>query len=146
MRSKLPFYKQEKPYSCVPACLRMVLAAQGQIVSESDLRERCDCTFLGTEALNAVDAMRAMGFSNSSKCTLKITELIVKLNAGLYPIVFVNLLPIDGINDPHAIVVTAIDEDEVQMSDPLQGERLLPRSTFDTAWAMMRNLTISVQD
>jgi hypothetical protein len=101
----------------------MVLAAQGQIVSESELRERCDCTFLGTEALNAVDAMRAMGFSNSSKCTLKITELIVKLNAGLYPIVFVNLLPIDGINDPHAIVVTAIDEDEVQVSDPLQGDR-----------------------
>lgn len=62
------------------------------------------------------------------------------------PIVFVNLLPIDGINDPHAIVVTAIDEDEVQVSDPLQGERLLPRSTFDTAWAMMRNLTILVQD
>jgi ABC-type bacteriocin/lantibiotic exporter with double-glycine peptidase domain len=146
MRSKLPFYKQEKSYSCVPACLRMVLAAQGQIVNESELRERCDCTFLGTEALNAVDALRTMGFINSSKCTLRIAELIVELHAGLYPIVFVNLLPIDGINDPHAIVVTAIDEDEVKVSDPLQGERLLPRSTFDTAWAMMRNLTILVQD
>jgi ABC-type bacteriocin/lantibiotic exporter with double-glycine peptidase domain len=147
MQSKLPFYKQEKPYSCVPACLRIVLAAQGQMVSESELRERCDCTFLGTEAVKAVDALRTMGFSNSNKCTLKIAELIAKLNVGLlYPIVFVNLLPIDGINDPHAIVVAAIDEDEVLVSDPLQGERLLPRSTFDTAWAMMRNLTILVQD
>jgi ABC-type bacteriocin/lantibiotic exporter with double-glycine peptidase domain len=87
-----------------------------------------------------------MGFSNSNKCTLKIAELMAKLNVGLYPIVFVNLLPIDGINDPHAIVVAAIDEDEVLVSDPLQGERLLPRSTFETAWAMMRNLTILVQD
>jgi Peptidase_C39 like family len=75
MQSKLPFYRQEKPYSCVPACLRMVLAAKGYVVSESVLRERC-----------------------------------------------------------------------VNVRDPLQGERLLPRSTFDTAWAMMRNLVILVQD
>ncbi len=146
MQSKLPFYRQEKPYSCVPACLRMVLAVQGCVVIESELRELCDCTFLGTEALNAVDALRKMGFSNSSKCNMKTTELMVALNAGLYPIVFVNLLPIDSVNNPHAIIVTAIDEDEVNVCDPLQGERLLPRSTFDTAWAMMRNLTILVQD
>jgi ABC-type bacteriocin/lantibiotic exporter with double-glycine peptidase domain len=49
MPSKLPFYKQEEPYSCAPACLRMVLAAKGYTVSESALRERCDCTFLGTD-------------------------------------------------------------------------------------------------
>ena len=74
MQSKLPFYRQEKPYSCVPACLRMVLAAKGYAVSESVLRERCDCTFLGTDALTAVDALRAMGFSNSSKCTYAKTH------------------------------------------------------------------------
>jgi ABC-type bacteriocin/lantibiotic exporter with double-glycine peptidase domain len=146
MPSKLPFYKQEEPYSCVPACLRMVLAAKGYIVSESILRERCDCTFLGTDALNAVDALRAMGFSNSSKCTMRLTELIMELSVGLYPIVFVNLLPIDGINEPHAVVVTAIDDNNVNLCDPLKGERLLPRSTFDTAWAMMKNLAILVQN
>lgn len=146
MPSELPFYKQEEPYSCVPACLRMVLAAKGYTVSESILRERCDCTFLGTDALNAVDALRAMGFSNSSKCTMRITELVMELNAGLYPIIFVNLLPIDGVNEPHAMVVTALDEDKVNLCDPLKGKRLLPRSTFDTAWAMMKNLVILVQD
>jgi ABC-type bacteriocin/lantibiotic exporter with double-glycine peptidase domain len=146
MPSNLPFYKQEEPYSCVPACLRMVLAAKGYMVSELVLRERCDCTFLGTEALKAVDALRAMGFSNSVKCMLRFTELIMELNAGIFPVVFVNLLPIDGINDSHAMVVVAVDEDIVNVYDPLQGERLLPRSTFDTAWAMMRNLVILVQD
>lgn len=124
----------------------MVLAAQGCVVSELELRELCDCTFLGTEALNAVDALRKVGFSNSSKCNMKTTELMVALNAGFYPIVFVNLLPIDSVNNPHAIVVTAIDEDEVSLCDPLKGQRLLPRSTFDTTWAMMRNLTILVRD
>jgi ABC-type bacteriocin/lantibiotic exporter with double-glycine peptidase domain len=124
----------------------MVLAAKGYVVSESELRERCDCTFLGTEALNAVTALRAMGFIDSCKCTLRFAELVVELNAGLYPVVFVNLLPVDGVNEPHAVVVISADEDEVQICDPLKGERLLPRSTFDTAWAMMRNLTILVRD
>jgi ABC-type bacteriocin/lantibiotic exporter with double-glycine peptidase domain len=124
----------------------MVLAAKGYVVSESVLRERCDCSFLGTDALTAVDALRAMRFSNSCKCTLRLTELMMELNAGCYPIVFLNLLPIDGVNDPHAMVVAAVDDDSVNVYDPLQGERLLPRSTFDTAWAMMRNLVILVQD
>ncbi len=124
----------------------MVLATKGYTVNEPILRERCDCTFLGTDALKAVDALRAMGFSNSTKCTMRLTELIMELNVGIYPIVFVNLLPIDGVNEPHAVVVTAIDEDNVNLCDPLQGERLIPRSTFDTAWAMMKNLTILVQD
>jgi ABC-type bacteriocin/lantibiotic exporter with double-glycine peptidase domain len=146
MRLKLPFYKQERSYSCVPACLRMVLAAKGCVLSETELRERCDCTFLGTEALKALDALKLMGFSNSRKRTLRIAELIVELNSGLYPIVFVNLLPIDGVNDAHAMVIIEVDDNEVQVCDPLQGERLLPRSTFDTAWAMMRNLAILVQD
>jgi predicted double-glycine peptidase len=124
----------------------MVLASKDYILSEVELRKYCDCTFLGTEALNAVDALKLMGFSNSSKRTLRIAELIVKLNSGPYPIVFVNLLPIDGVNDAHAMVIIDVDDDEVQVCDPLQGERLLPRSTFDTAWAMMRNLAILVQD
>lgn len=97
----------------------MVLATKGYLVSEAELRKRCDCTFLGTDALTAVDALRVMGFSNSSKCTLRLTELIMELNAGFYPIVFLNLLPIDGVNDPHAMVVTAVDDDSVNVYDPL---------------------------
>ena len=146
MPSKPPFYRQEEPYSCVPACLRMVLAAKGFVVSESVLRDYCDCNFLGTDALKAVDALRSIGFYNSNKCTLRLPALMMELNAGCYPIAFLNLLPIDGINDPHAMVVIAIDDDFVNVYDPLQGERLLPRTTFDTAWAMMRNLAILVQD
>ncbi|NJL37311.1 MAG: hypothetical protein HC899_11620, partial [Leptolyngbyaceae cyanobacterium SM1_4_3] len=34
MPSKLTFHKQEKPYSCVPVCLRMVLSGFGLSVSD----------------------------------------------------------------------------------------------------------------
>ncbi|WP_019500585.1 hypothetical protein [Pseudanabaena sp. PCC 6802] len=124
----------------------MVLAARGCVLSEMELRERCDCTILGTEALKAVDVLRLMGFINSNKYTLGIMELTEEIKAGFYPIVFVNLLPIDGVNDAHAMVVISIDEDWIRVCDPLQGERILPRSTFEPAWAMMRNLTIIVRD
>jgi ABC-type bacteriocin/lantibiotic exporter with double-glycine peptidase domain len=139
------FYRQEKDYSCVPACLRMVLATLGLELTESELRKRCDCTPFGTEALKAVDAVRALGFEQTIKSTLSITELEQQLKLGLLPIAFVNLLPIDGVKVSHAVVVTAVDLGQVIVCDPLYGERALPRSTFDAAWSMMRNLVILVQ-
>lgn len=36
----------------------MVLSSFDTEISEAELRELCDCTFLGTEALKAVDAAR----------------------------------------------------------------------------------------
>jgi hypothetical protein len=42
--------------------------------------------------------------------------------------------------------VMSVDDEDVMVCDPLQGKRLLPRSTFDSAWAMMRNLTILIRD
>jgi ABC-type bacteriocin/lantibiotic exporter with double-glycine peptidase domain len=58
MKSKLPFHKQETIYSCVPACLRMVLSSFGLEISETELRDRCDCNPFGTDALKAVDMAR----------------------------------------------------------------------------------------
>jgi uncharacterized protein YvpB len=60
--------------------------------------------------------------------------------------VFVNLLPIDGIKIAHAIVVTGFDRNAVNVCDPLRGDRVLPRSPFDAAWAMMHNLVILILD
>jgi ABC-type bacteriocin/lantibiotic exporter with double-glycine peptidase domain len=145
MRSKLIFHRQEKDYSCVPACLKMVLATFGLTFSEVNLREACDCTPFGTEALQAVDAVRRLGFVNTVKGTSSIEELINQLDLGQYPIAFINLLPIDGIKIAHAIVVMDIDSDWIKVCDPLQGDRILPRSTFEVAWRMMRNLVILIQ-
>ncbi len=145
MKSRLIFHRQETPYSCVPACLRIVLSSFELDVSEAELRTLCDCTPFGTEALKAVDALRSLGFVRTAKWTLSIDELITQLSSGFIPIVFINLLPIDGIKIAHAVVVIAVDETNVSVYDPLQGERILQRFTFDPAWAMMHNLSIVVQ-
>lgn len=123
----------------------MVLAGLGIERSESELRALCDCTPFGTEALNAVNTARQLGFLGTSKHTLSPDELETQVRQGLYPIVFVNTLPIDGLPGGHALVVIAIDPAWVSVYDPLHGERDLSRATFESAWAMMHGLTILVQ-
>jgi ABC-type bacteriocin/lantibiotic exporter with double-glycine peptidase domain len=132
-------------YSCVPACLRMVFASFGIDVSEAELRAACDCTFAGTDSLQAVDAARSYGFQQSARYTLTFEELTDLVEGGNYPIVFVSLKPIDGVRDTHALVVTEISEQNVTVYDPLRGERILTKQTFSTAWALRHNLTIIIQ-
>jgi ABC-type bacteriocin/lantibiotic exporter with double-glycine peptidase domain len=141
---KLPFYRQETPDSCVPACLRMVLAGLGVDRTEAVLRQMCDCTMLGTDALNAVDAARQLGFPLAHKENLAIAQLTSVLRSGCFPIVYVNLGLIDGEAGIHAMIVIAADAQYVQVYDPLVGERQLEKGLFDAAWGMTNRLTILI--
>jgi ABC-type bacteriocin/lantibiotic exporter with double-glycine peptidase domain len=123
----------------------MVLASLGRELSEAVLRALCDCTPFGTEALKVVEAVRQLGFPATGKHTLSIGELEAQVRQGLYPIVFVNTLPIDEITGGHALVVVGINQTDIAVYDPLHGERHLPRATFASAWAMMHDLTILIQ-
>lgn len=123
----------------------MVLSGFGFDIAEADLRHLCDCNFSGTDALLAVDAARKLGFTAASKHNLKPPELEYILSLGDYPIVFVDLRPIDNIPEQHALVVTEMDTNFVTVLDPLKGERLLPRGDFLLAWDLQRNLTIIVK-
>ena len=123
----------------------MVLASFRRDLSEAALRVLCDCTPFGTEALNAVDAVRRLGFPDTGKHTLSLDERAAQVRRGLFPIVFVNTLPIDGIIGGHALVVVGVDQTDVAVYDPLHGERHLPRATFESAWAMLHDLTILIQ-
>ncbi len=146
MPSKLPFHKQETRYSCVPACLRMLFGSLGVDVPESELRERCDCTpAFGTDALMAVDVARQFGFAGTAKHNLTLDELQNLTIDGLSPIVFVNLEPIDGTEDIHALVVVGFTQRYVIILDPLRGERVLPLQSFNTAWGLRHNLAIIVK-
>jgi ABC-type bacteriocin/lantibiotic exporter with double-glycine peptidase domain len=128
----------------VPACLRTVLASFGLDVSESELRTLCDTTIFGTAALKAVDAAHALGFAGTAKHNLTLEELTAAVDAGLYPIVLVNLDPISGKEAAHAFVVVEASASGILVYDPLHGERMLPRETFRAAWALMRNVAVLV--
>lgn len=123
----------------------MVLSSFDFDISEADLRTLCDCTSLGTDALQAVDAARRLGFTKTAKHTLSIDGLESLVADGHNPIVLVDLRPIDGAKGTHALVVIDASDTAVRVYDPAQGERLIARRTFNVAWAIQRNLAIVVE-
>ena len=123
----------------------MVLAGLGLEIAEAELRRACDTTPLGTDALQAVDCTRLLGFAGTAKHTLTVEELATLIAEGVHPIAFVSLLPIDGFRDTHALVVIEVNASAVVVYDPLAGERHLPLPTFNAAWAMRHNLAITVE-
>lgn len=123
----------------------MVFGSFGADIAERELRERCDCTAYGTDALKAVDAARQFGFAGTAKHTLTLEELRTVVTEGQHPIVFIDLSPIDGTEDIHTLVVVDVSQYEVRVLDPLKGERVLPLQTFNTAWALRHNLAIIVE-
>ncbi len=123
----------------------MVIASFDVDVSEAELRQRCDCTFDGTSALNAVDAARQLGFAETAKYNLSLEELEILTIDSHFPISFVDLTPIDGVSQAHAFVVLAVNNFSVQVFDPARGERLISRDVFDLAWKLRLRLTIIVK-
>ena len=125
----------------------MVLSSFGRQIGEAELRDLCDCTPFGTEALNAVDAARRLGFAQTGKYTLSLNELETLVNDAMnYPIVYVDTLLLEGIRGGHSLVVVAVTQDDITVYDPLRGERDVHRATFSAAWAMMHNLAIVVKE
>src|SRR3712207_4617475 len=81
-------YKQEFNYSCVAACVRMVLAYHGLNLSEAELRTLLDTRPTGTRARNLL-AVVSLGF-DVRLGTSNLARLRDALDAGLPPIVFID--------------------------------------------------------
>lgn len=140
----LHFYPQETRYSCVTACLRMVMANLGIIVDEDALRACCGTDRLGTTAQAAVDCATRHGLQASVDSVATLADLNSYVDRLIYPIVYANMFPLDGLWVLHAVVVEAITHDEITFLDPMVGRRHAPTSVFEQAWQMGRRRTIII--
>lgn len=133
----VPHFKQEWQYSCVPACVRMVLAYYGQDHPEAELRQLLGAGPHGTRARD-LQRVAALGFhvqlGRSSQA-----ELATALGAGVPPIVFIETTPLDYWSQrcDHVAVVVGIDDAGVALNDPFFGAAPQQTSlaTFLQAWA-----------
>ena len=146
LRSKPPFYAQEKFDSCLPACLRMVLAAKGMIFSEDELRELCGWTPGGAvSSTSVVAAARALGFVHSREdYELRLHDLRDLTRAGIFPIVGINLAPYGQIGQ-HAQVVVAVTARGVAVQDPMLGQFVTKLLVFERAWMGSEFLTVLIE-
>lgn len=137
-----PFHQQETDYSCAPACLQWVLAQHGVVKTEEEIRELSDCTFLGTDALNLVEAARKLGFAGTRKYNLTFEELKAEAERRIFPIAY---LCLPGIQE-HAVVVVSVTEREVVVHDPARGKVVCSKTEFLSNWNLMRCLTILIEE
>lgn len=124
----------------------MVLASFGIAKPEDELRRLCDCTIFGTTAVGLVYAARTLGFGNSRKFSIDLTDLKDFTIQGCFPIVYVVLSPGSPTPDVHAFVVLSVSDinDEISVIDPKRGNRLMAASAFSAIWSPMKNLTVVI--
>jgi ABC-type bacteriocin/lantibiotic exporter with double-glycine peptidase domain len=145
-KSKLkpPFHKQEKPHTCAVACLRMILEMHGLKIDEDTLSERCRTTTYGTLSIDLVQAARDLGFG-AHKENASLNGLRQYLTTNIFPILFINLLAIDGYNTTHAVILEEISEEEIKIIDPRMGSRTIDGEIFEYSWRRAKNIAVIVQ-
>jgi len=146
--SAFVFYAQERPESCVPACLRMVLVAYGVDRSETELYICCQTDIDGTLPSAAAHCAQALGIEAIATRSIDLDGLLVHLkitSASL--IAFINLSPLLGVNVIHAVIVETIDIEagQVQVIDPTYpptGRRRWTLGMFTIGWQLARRQVI----
>lgn len=141
--SRPPFYRQETPDSCAVACLRSVLFTYSHKVDEASLRQLCRTTSSGTLSDDLIECARALGFEARKEYST-LENLRQHLATNRFPILYINLLFINGVDSVHAVVATDLDSRFVHVIDPLEGSRSFPLAAFELSWQMFNNLAIIV--
>jgi len=125
----------------------MVLAYLGQELPEMTLRDLCECDDEGTFPSKAVECATHYGFVDSYSAYLGIDDLEAELKHGRFPIVYLELSSSYGLYK-HAVIVTGIDADVVEVLDPdrvFGGERSMERRQFSQGWLAMNGLAILIK-
>lgn len=140
----ISFFHQERPESCVPACIRMILSAFGITKTEPEIYECCQTDSEGTLAKLAAACVESFGLEAAAARLTTLEELkSFVTQSRSHVIAFVNLAPLHGINVLHAVIVTIIDEQafHIQVIDPANpphGERVWSLGQFELAWQLAR--------
>ena len=147
----VPYFAQERPESCVPACLRMILAYYGLVRTETELSTCCETDVDGTLPSASVRCAQSLGFDATAPRLSNLDALKAHMEAEyVLPVVFINLSPLLGINVTHAVVVDIIEPQtsQIHVIDPAYpptGRRVFTLSLFEIGWRLARHQTILVK-
>lgn len=121
----VPHRRQNTPYTCGPACLRMVLAAHGIVEPESTIAEAVNCTpEAGTSPANMAKYLRSKGFTAYGRRMLELADIKNGIKRGRLYIVCYQAWAGPGVDYPttwshgHYAVVTNVAPHRVTLADP----------------------------
>jgi ABC-type bacteriocin/lantibiotic exporter with double-glycine peptidase domain len=119
----------------------MILEHHGSVVSEAELRKRCQTSELGTRVENLLSCARALGFEAEIEY-LTVGRLIELLGEDLYPIAYINMFPTSHIPYTHTVIVESHEGDWLLVVDPLSEPKEIRLSELLEGWAFYDNMAI----
>lgn len=122
----------------------MILELYDFKFDEESLSAKCRTTTLGTSADDVVQAARVLGFA-ARKEHATFEDIRQYLAADIFPILFINLLVIDGYNSTHAVLVEEISDKEIKIIDPRVGSRIIDIELMRYAWQRAKNVAIIIE-
>lgn len=122
----------------------MILEMHGISIAEDTLGERCGTTVYGTSADDLVQAASDLGLQ-ARKEYASLDDIRNYLSKNIFPILFINLLVIDGYNSTHAVIGEQVSEKEIIIIDPRVGERTIDIELFQYSWQRAKSVAIIVQ-
>jgi ABC-type bacteriocin/lantibiotic exporter with double-glycine peptidase domain len=138
MKLDIPHFRQTTSYTCVPACIRMILAYWGHYYSEENLVTILGVRpYVGTLVDNVITGLETIGFHAKWFENASIAELKQLLNGNWPVIVFLQAkdLQSDG-RGYHALVIYGIESGRIFCHDPLWDKsRIFRIPAFRTTWA-----------
>jgi ABC-type bacteriocin/lantibiotic exporter with double-glycine peptidase domain len=136
-----PFVAQEQSDSCAIACLRMILAHKGIESSEEDLIKKAAMQPGGLDPEELARLARLNGIQAVEQ-QLEQRELLHVIELQEFPIVFLNLAPIDDVPEGHAVIPIRFSRRYVTILDPLQGKRRVAIRQFEKARQLIGNWVV----
>lgn len=141
-------YQQERNYSCLPACVRMVLAFWGSQHPEGELRGLFKTKLGGTSPARVMFELPTLGF-NAAVLAASFRELQEAIAEGLPCIaqVWTGDLSYWDEECMHAVVVAGVEESKVAVNDPAFGEAPIeiPINEFLAAWGLAGHTLIVIR-
>lgn len=146
MKLNIPSYTQLEPYSCLPACIKVVLQFYGTDIPEQAIQRACSTTPGGTLPHQALAGIQELGWEATLISAGSINFLFRCISHGHPVIVFLEVSDLPyGETGAHAVVVCGFENGEIIYMDPSLGcEVTLDLGTFLHAWARMDNQGILI--
>jgi predicted double-glycine peptidase len=135
----MPYFKQEKDYSCGPAALRMVLASFSVAVDEPTLRSRMKTgPIFGTRHHQLLAVAHAYGLHGRTKIRASFEDIANALTQGR-DIIVTYVEP--SASASHMAPVIALDDERIVLNDPWYGPGTsLSRDEFYKRWQSQNRL------
>lgn len=131
-KSTPPFFRQEHDDTCALACLRMILAHHGTNVTEDELVQAATFESCGISTEEVKRLAERYGFQ-AEYGYLNLDAVAEFIAQGTFPIVFLDLRPIDGKDAFHTVIPIRVSRRSITFLDPQQGQRRVARRIFEQA-------------